>query len=231
MTEERTYRRWPDEVGSDEGGPEGVGPEGTGPGGIGGEGPAIDVPGLVMRVRRTCDLRQRDLGNALGLDQSQVARIESARRRIGLPLLARILALADLRIAVLDRDGVEVVPVPHDVLRDNAGRRMPAHLDVRVPSDRPVSAMLKAHHDRPMPQAWYHHRPERDRRRVTRDAGAIDDQPTLRGLALLERDRRAARTRDVRQRAAALLELDCSCSSTCWERRACADACTCRCEQ
>src|SRR5215204_126736 len=98
----------------------------------------IDVPGIVMRVRRVCDLSQRDLGAALGLDQSQVARIESSRRRVDLRLLVRILALADLRIAILDRDGVEVTPVPKNVLRDNADRRMPAHLDVREPSDMPM---------------------------------------------------------------------------------------------
>ena len=95
--------------------------------------PAVDVPGLVMRVRRMCDLSQRDLGGSLGLDQSQVARIELSRRPVELSLLARILLLADLRIAVLDRDGIEVMPVPRDVLRDSAGRRMPAHLDAPRP--------------------------------------------------------------------------------------------------
>jgi transcriptional regulator with XRE-family HTH domain len=198
--------------------------------GAGGDAVPLDVPGLVMRVRRTCDLSQRDLGAALGLDQSQVARIESSRRRVDLPLLARILSLADLRIAVVDRDGVEALPVPHDVLRDNAGRRPPAHLDVRAPSDRPMSALLNAHRDRVTPRAWYHHRARRNRRRVVQGASAMQDQPTRSDLARLERDRLAARLDEVRQRAATLLEFDCACPDECWGSRGCVDTCTCRCE-
>ena len=218
-------------VGRDTGGVDEVELGGVGVGGFGVDVPATDVAGLVMRVRRTCDLSQRDLGIALGLDQSQVARIESSRRRVDLPLLAEILSLADLRIAVLDRNGVEVVPVAHDVLRDNAGRRMPAHLDVRAPADRPMSAMINAHSDRPAPRAWYHHRARRDRRRVMRNTGAMDDQPTRSGLARIERDRSAARTRARRERAAVLLDLDCTCLGACWESGVCTDACTCRCEE
>jgi HTH-type transcriptional regulator/antitoxin HipB len=193
-----------------------------------GRGP--DVPGLVMRVRRTCDLSQRDLGAAIGLDHSQVARIESARRRVDLSLLARILSLAGMRIAVLDRDGVEVIPVPRDVLRDNAGRRLPAHLDVIAPSERSVTALLDAHSTRPAPHAGYHHRATRDRRRVMRDPDAMPDQPTRSSLSQLERERRVARLHDAQQRVATLLDSDCTCASECWESRGCADSCTCRCE-
>lgn len=235
MTEQRMHRSRldgvpPDGIGGDSLGVDGVGLGGVGVRGIGVDVSATDVAGLVMRVRRTCDLSQRDLGIALGLDQSQVARIESSRRRVDLPLLAEILSLADLRIVVLDRDGVEVVPVAHDVLRDNAGRRMPAHLDVRAPSDWPMSAMINAHSDRPAPRAWYHHRARRDRRRVMRDTSAMNDQPTRSGLARIERDRSAERIQARRERAAALLDLDCSCAGGCWENGACTDACTCRCE-
>lgn len=193
-----------------------------------GRGP--DVPGLVMRVRRTCDLSQRDLGAAIGLDHSQVARIESARRRVDLSLLARILSLAGMRIAVLDRDGVEVVPVPRDVLRDDAGRRFPAHLDVLAPPERSFTALLDAHGARPAPQAGYLHRARRDRRRAMQEPGAMPDQPTRSGLAQLERDRRVARLHDVRQRVATLLDPDCTCPGECWESRGCVDACRCRCE-
>jgi hypothetical protein len=129
-----------------------------------------------------------------------------------------------------DRDGVEVAPIAHDVLRDNAGRRMPAHLDVRGPADRPMSAMINAHSDRPAPRAWYHHRARRDRRRVLRNTSAMDDQPTRSGLARIERDRSAARIRARRERADVLLDLDCMCLGPCWESGACTDACTCRCE-
>jgi HTH-type transcriptional regulator/antitoxin HipB len=183
-----------------------------------------------MRVRRTCDLSQRDLGAAIGLDHSQVARIESARRRVDLSLLARILSLAGMRIAVLDRDGVEVIPVPRDVLRDNAGRRLPAHLDVIAPSERSVTALLDAHSTRPAPHAGYHHRATRDRRRVMRDPDAMPDQPTRSSLSQLERERRVARLHDAQQRVATLLDSDCTCAGECWESRGCADSCACRCE-
>ena len=193
-------------------------------------GPEPDVPGIVMRVRRICDLSQRDLGAAIGLDHSQIARIESARRRVDLSLLARILSLAGMRMAILDRDGNEVRPVALDVLRDNAGRRMPAHLDVVASPERSFTALLDAHSTRPAPQAGYRHRARRDQRRVMRDPVAVLDQPTSSGLAQLERDRRVARRHDVRQRTATLLDTDCTCPTECWERRGCAHACTCRCE-
>lgn len=194
------------------------------------EARGIDVPGMVLRVRRARDLSQRELGAIVGLDQSQVARIESARRRVDLPLLAAILALAGYRIAILDRHGVEVAPVPGDVLRDNAGRRMPAHLDVRPFPDRPTSALLDAHHDRPSPSAWYHHRLRRDRLRAERGRGGELDQPTYSALARLEHGRRTARRRAVQARAGALLDSDCTCRDDCWTGGRCADACTCRCE-
>ncbi|WP_448005666.1 helix-turn-helix domain-containing protein [Agromyces bauzanensis] len=194
------------------------------------EAGVIDVPVIVMRVRRTCDLSQRELGALVGLDQSQIARIESSRRRVDMPLLAGILALAGYRIAILDGNGVEVTPVPRDVLRDNAGRRMPAHLDVRPLADRPVSALLDAHSDRPSPRAWYHHRARRDRRRARRGLDGEPDQPTYSGLAVLEQHQRTERRRAVQERIGVLLGSDCTCGDECWTRDRCADACTCRCE-
>lgn len=190
----------------------------------------IDVPGIVMRVRRICDLSQRELGVALGLDQSQVARIESSRRRVDLLLLGKILALAELRIAVLDRDGVEVIPVPKDVLRDNADRRMPAHLDVREPSDAPMSALLKPHSGRASPRGWYHRRAIRDRRRSAAGSHALMDQPTVSGVAERERERNGERLQHARHLAVALLEVECTCLDGCWESRGCIDDCACRCD-
>jgi len=203
------------------------------PSGVQGDGDAayLDVPGLVMRVRRMRDLSQRELGALLGLDQSHVARIESSRRRVDLPLLVRILALAELRIAVLDLDDAEVVPVPHDVLRDNGGRRMPAHLDVRDPTDPPMSALLKPHTGRASPRGWYHHRPMRDRRRAAGEAHPALDHPTLSGLAQRDADRRNARLRHAQRRAPMLLDHDCTCSAACWAGAVCTDDCRCRCER
>lgn len=192
----------------------------------------LDVSGLVMRVRRICDLSQRDLGDAIGLDHSQIARIESSLRRVDLALLDRILSLAGMRIAILDRDGNEVLPVAPDVLRDNAGRRMPAHLDVRAPYDGRTATLLNARYDRPSPKAWYHHRAIRDRRRIAgeSDADAMQDQPTLSGVAQRERDRHEDRLQRARHRAVTLLEVDCTCLGGCWEGGGCVDECACRCE-
>lgn len=190
----------------------------------------IDVPGIVLRVRRTCDLSQRELAAAVGLDQSQVARIESARRRIDVPVLGRILALAGYRIAILDRDGVEVTPIPADVLRDNAGRRMPAHLDVRPPFDRPREVLLHPHADRPRPRAWYHHRARRDRRRAAYGHAVVADPPTISSLARLERERRAERARAARERMASLPDPACSCADECLRRGRCTESCACLCE-
>lgn len=190
----------------------------------------LDVSGLVMRVRRICDLSQRDLGDAIGLDHSQIARIESSLRRVDLPLLAQILSLAGMRIAILDRDGNEVLPVAPDVLRDNAGRRMPAHLDVRAPYDGRTATLLSARYDRPSPKAWYHHRTIRDRRRIAGESDAMQDQPTLSGVAQRERDRHEDRLQRARHRAVTLLEVDCTCLGGCWEGGGCVDECACRCE-
>ncbi|HET6672356.1 MAG TPA: helix-turn-helix transcriptional regulator [Agromyces sp.] len=165
---------------------------------------AVDVAGYIMRVRRLCDLSQRELGAVLGLEQSQVARMESSQRRVDVPLLSEILSLAGLRIAVVDEDGMEVAPVPHDVLRDNADRRMPAHLDVRPKSDPPRSTLVDTHPGRAVPRAWYHHRTKRDRRRAGRDARSIPDQPTSRSIANAERERRRTRRRAVQERIAML---------------------------
>lgn len=191
----------------------------------------FDVPGLVMRVRRMRDLSQRELAALLGLDQSQVARIESSRRRVDLPLLAEILALAELRIVVLDPQNAEVVPVPHDVLRDNGGRRMPAHLDVRDLSDPPMSTLVKPHTGRAGPRGWYHHRAMRDRRRAMGEAHAALDHPTLSGRAERGADLRVARLRRARRLAPTLLEHDCTCSVACGPGARCSDDCRCRCDR
>jgi transcriptional regulator with XRE-family HTH domain len=196
------------------------------------DAPAIDVPGLVMRVRRSRDLSQRDLAAALGLDPSRVARLESAGRRVDLVLLAEILALAGMRIAVLDHAGAEVAPVPRDVLRDHAGRRMPAHLDVRPRHDRPTSALLHGHSDRADPLAWYHHRARRDERRLERGLGleTVPDQLTVSEMIRAERGRRVARTPEARQRVTQFGS-ECFCADECFERGACSSACTCGCER
>ena len=51
----------------------------------------LDVSGIVRRLRRTSDLSQRDLARMVGIDQSQIARIEASHRGIDVQLFAQIL--------------------------------------------------------------------------------------------------------------------------------------------
>lgn len=51
---------------------------------------------LLRRARAEKDLTQRELASLAGVPQSTVARIESGTQQPSLPLLARILAAADL---------------------------------------------------------------------------------------------------------------------------------------
>lgn len=190
-----------------------------------GEARALDVARLVMRVRRLGDLSQRDLARVLGISQSQVARIERSLRELDVRTLERILGLAGLRLAVVHDDGTEVLPVSDDVIRDNAGRRMPAHLDVRVPTDRPRRLLTDTRYDRPEPQGWYHHRPERDRRRRQSGATSRDDQPTARDAEAARRARLLRPTAGTKP-----VEVDdCDCLDACIESRGCASRCPCRC--
>jgi HTH-type transcriptional regulator/antitoxin HipB len=47
-------------------------------------------------------------------------------------MLEEILALAGLRLVAVDAAGVPVAPMREDAARDRAGRRYPAHVDLRA---------------------------------------------------------------------------------------------------
>ena len=102
----------------------------------------------------------------VGIDQSQIARIEASHRGIDVQLFAQILEVGGMRLTIVDAHGVEITPVGQDVLRDNAGRRMPAHLDVLGPGELPYFALRGPRYDRAKPGARYHHRRARDQRRT-----------------------------------------------------------------
>src|SRR5690349_2206294 len=89
----------------------------------------FDPSRYAARARRVADLSQREVADLLGLSRATVGRIESGAMRVDTATLGSILALAGLRLAVLDPTGSEVAPIPPDVLRDHAGRRLPSHLD------------------------------------------------------------------------------------------------------
>ncbi len=93
----------------------------------------------VVRVRRRADLSQRELAGVLGVSPATVARIETGRTLPSAALLARVLALAGLRLAVVDESGLEVPPVDGREVRDNAGRRFPGHLEVLPPTRSPAT--------------------------------------------------------------------------------------------
>jgi len=189
----------------------------------------LDVSGIVRRLRRTSDLSQRDLARMVGIDQSQIARIEASHRGIDVQLFAQILEVGGMRPTIVDSRGVEITPVGHDVPRDNAGRRMPAHLDVLGPGELPYFALRGPRYDRAKPRARYHHRRARDQRRTEVGTGPSDDQPTRSDIAAIERAARSARLMEASRRASALLVDDCTCIPACWEHPGCAPSCVCRC--
>ena len=87
------------------------------------------VAGYVARARRIADLSQRELAQRLGVGPATVGRWECGGT-MAVDALTRVLALAGLRLQVVDEQGDVVPPFGSDAVRDNAGRRFPAHLDV-----------------------------------------------------------------------------------------------------
>ncbi|WP_405114291.1 helix-turn-helix domain-containing protein [Micromonospora sp. NBC_01405] len=115
---------------------------------------AVDVAAVLRALRRQADLSQRELSARAGVPKSTVARIESgdvADPR--LRTVERLVRAAGGRLLVgRPGDGpgdrppeVLAVPgVPHDGMRDEAGRRYPAHLDV-----------WEVHDPKDWPGAWW----------------------------------------------------------------------------
>ena len=86
---------------------------------------------MLRRIRRTADLSQRELATVLDVSVGAIAEAETGRRDLPASVLARAAELAGLRLALLDADGRVVTGMTDDAVRDRAGRRFPAHLDVR----------------------------------------------------------------------------------------------------
>ena len=181
----------------------------------------------VLRVRRMADLSQRDLAEAVGVSRGTIARIESGKGHVSPPLLAAILRIAGLRIAVVDEAGREVEPVPSDTVRDNGGRRFPAHLDVAPPDLEPRERLYSPRYDRPEARAWYHLRAERDRQRAKAPVVAGQDHPTLAELA---QRRRLMRGRQPRVDPVPMPFIECLCPDACYLAPKCLPRCLCQCE-
>lgn len=187
----------------------------------------FDAARYAARARRVADLSQRELADLLGLSRATIGRIESGAMRVDTATLAAILSTAGLRLAVLDVNGTEVPPIPRDVLRDHAGRRLPSHLDARPPVDEPADRGIDPRRGGPPALAWFEHRDRRRRRRAR--AGTPTDHPTVSGM---REDKAAARRRALA--AAAAREAthpipECVCLDGCFER-ACLPGCPCQCE-
>ncbi|NEK84361.1 helix-turn-helix transcriptional regulator [Blastococcus saxobsidens] len=96
----------------------------------------FDLGGALRRIRRLADLSQRQLAEAAGLSVAAVAQAETGSRGLPVAALARAARLAGLRIALVDATGAEVSGMHPDAVRDQAGRRFPAHLDTVLSEER-----------------------------------------------------------------------------------------------
>ncbi|MGW5556008.1 GNAT family N-acetyltransferase [Micromonospora sp. NPDC003944] len=106
--------------------------------------------GLALRaLRRRADLSQRQLAERSGVPQPTLARIESGRAvDPRLRTVERLVRAAGgqltIGIPAPTSGTADLTPVPHDDMRDQGGRRYPAHLDV-----------WPVHEPRDWPGAWW----------------------------------------------------------------------------
>ncbi|KRF07608.1 hypothetical protein ASG88_01905 [Nocardioides sp. Soil777] len=142
--------------------------------------------GLVRRVRRRLDVSQRGLAEILGVEASRVARWETGRTPPGVGELEAVLALVGLRLVAVDAEGEVVDPMSEEAIRDRAGRRYPAHADLRtagwwIPPGSWLTARAGADERRSAalgdPQVYYDLGWQRDA--VRHFYGAPDDHLTL----------------------------------------------------
>ncbi|WFF02572.1 GNAT family N-acetyltransferase [Micromonospora sp. WMMD964] len=99
-----------------------------------GDAGETDLGRALRALRRRADLSQRELAEKSGVPQPTLARIESGRavdpRFRTVERLVRA-AGGELAVGVPATPVItDPTPVPHDDMRDDAGRRYPAHLDV-----------------------------------------------------------------------------------------------------
>ena len=197
--------------------------------------PAFDVPGLIRRLRRTLDLSQADLAKSLGVSQSTVARWETGSCEPSIRLFTHMMAMAGWVLAVHDVDDAQVRPMRPDGVRDAAGRRRPAHLDVHMESPLQHCAGRKATERRAAGRV-----PRDSTRRHT---GVIpDDHPTEEDVrayvAKWRQDRKEENQRfaeRLRQAMIARGEPDphtweCQCLDECFDVPGCLMDCPCQCE-
>ncbi|MEU8115546.1 helix-turn-helix transcriptional regulator [Micromonospora sp. NPDC048947] len=113
------------------------------------EAGGADLGQALRALRRRADLSQRQLAEKSGVPQPTLARIESGRAiDPRFRTVERLVQAAGGQLAIGVPASIsgfaEPVPVPHDDMRDEAGRRYPAHLDV-----------WPVHEPRDWPGAWW----------------------------------------------------------------------------
>lgn len=158
----------------------------------------FDGGGTVRRIRRRLRMSQRAFAAACGITASVVAKVENGQQRLDVDLLATMAAVAQLRLVVVDDTGREVPPMQADPVVDQAGRRYPAHVDLRHGDE---GWWYDAHRDAEArtPRFTFDRRPRGPLRCDDHPAPSPEDDPRWRAR---ERDRRAAQARDERRRAA-----------------------------
>ncbi|MFI6260686.1 helix-turn-helix domain-containing protein [Micromonospora zamorensis] len=110
---------------------------------------AADLGGVLRALRRQADLSQRELAERAGVPQPTLARIESGRAADPrFRTVERLVRAAGGEVGIGVPEAAPTnptpAPVPHDDMRDEAGRRYPAHLDV-----------WPVHEPRDWPGAWW----------------------------------------------------------------------------
>jgi transcriptional regulator with XRE-family HTH domain len=89
----------------------------------------VDAARTLRAARRARAVSQRELAALAGVPRSTVARAESGQVAPSLGTLARLLGALGYRVVAADRRGQLLeLDDDHDRLRDDAGRRFPAHL-------------------------------------------------------------------------------------------------------
>jgi HTH-type transcriptional regulator/antitoxin HipB len=189
----------------------------------------FDAGGYVARARRVADLSQRELAEAVGVGQATIARWEAGGPSISVAMLERVLRVAGLRLEVVDESGRTVGPLDPAAVRDNAGRRFPAHLDVVPPEHMPPNRGAGRRYDRPEPQGWYALRPTRDQAVAHGDQRPAD-HPTVSELASRGSARLAPRASRWGRPTVPVALPPCTCADDCTDHPACPASCRCQCE-
>jgi transcriptional regulator with XRE-family HTH domain len=86
----------------------------------------------VRELRFHADASQREFAGMAGVTPAMIARIESGTvTDPRLSTVARLVSAVGYRLLICDAEGVPMTPQPAEIngCRDNADRRMPAHLD------------------------------------------------------------------------------------------------------